>query len=63
MRHVTVGPVTIGNDLPLVFLSGPCQIESRAHALETASALAEMARVAGVPSSTNPPSTRRTAPR
>ncbi len=49
MRHITIGPVTIGNDLPLVFLSGPCQIESRAHALETAAALAEMAREAGVP--------------
>jgi 2-dehydro-3-deoxyphosphooctonate aldolase (KDO 8-P synthase) len=48
-RHVRVGPVTIGNDLPVVFLCGPCQIESRAHALETASALAEMARAADVP--------------
>ncbi|MFN6953900.1 MAG: 3-deoxy-8-phosphooctulonate synthase [Acetobacteraceae bacterium] len=48
-RHVRVGPVTIGNDLPVVFLCGPCQIESRAHALETASALAEMSRAAGVP--------------
>ena len=47
MRHVTVGPVTIGNDLSLVFLSGPCQIESRAHALEVASALKEMAQAAG----------------
>jgi 2-dehydro-3-deoxyphosphooctonate aldolase (KDO 8-P synthase) len=48
-RHVRVGPVTFGNDLPVVFLCGPCQIESRAHALETASALADMARTAGVP--------------
>jgi 2-dehydro-3-deoxyphosphooctonate aldolase (KDO 8-P synthase) len=48
-RHVRVGPVTLGNDLPVVFLCGPCQIESRAHALETAAALAEMARAAGVP--------------
>jgi 2-dehydro-3-deoxyphosphooctonate aldolase (KDO 8-P synthase) len=47
-RHVRVGPVTIGNDLPVVFLCGPCQIESRAHALETASALADMSRAAGV---------------
>jgi 2-dehydro-3-deoxyphosphooctonate aldolase (KDO 8-P synthase) len=47
-RHVRVGPVTLGNDLPVVFLCGPCQIESRAHALETAAALAEMARAAGV---------------
>jgi 2-dehydro-3-deoxyphosphooctonate aldolase (KDO 8-P synthase) len=47
-RHVRIGPITLGNDLPVVFLCGPCQIESRAHALEVASALAEMARAAGV---------------
>ncbi len=29
-------PLRIGNDLPLVFLCGPCAMESRAHALETA---------------------------
>ncbi|MET0248108.1 MAG: 3-deoxy-8-phosphooctulonate synthase, partial [Sphingobium sp.] len=28
-RHIKVGQVTIGNDLPLVLISGPCQIESR----------------------------------
>ncbi|WP_137125237.1 3-deoxy-8-phosphooctulonate synthase [Roseomonas sp. HF4] len=49
MRHVKVGPVTIGNDRPLVFLCGPCQIESRAHALEMGAALAEIAAAAGVP--------------
>jgi 2-dehydro-3-deoxyphosphooctonate aldolase (KDO 8-P synthase) len=49
MRSVAAGPVTFGNDRPLAFLCGPCQIESRAHALEVASALAEMARQAGVP--------------
>jgi len=49
MRHVRVREVVIGNDLPLVFLCGPCQIESRAHALETAAALAGIAAAAGVP--------------
>jgi 2-dehydro-3-deoxyphosphooctonate aldolase (KDO 8-P synthase) len=29
-------PVEIGNDLPLSFICGPCQMESRGHALETA---------------------------
>lgn len=48
-RTVRVGGVAIGNDLPLAFISGPCQIESRAHALETAHALREMAASAGVP--------------
>jgi 2-dehydro-3-deoxyphosphooctonate aldolase (KDO 8-P synthase) len=48
-KHVTVGPVTIGNDLPLVLISGPCQIESRDHALFMADALAQAAGKAGVP--------------
>ena len=32
-----------------VLIAGPCQIESEAHALEVAAALAEMTRAAGVP--------------
>jgi 2-dehydro-3-deoxyphosphooctonate aldolase (KDO 8-P synthase) len=43
-RHVQVGPLAIGNDLPFVLIAGPCQIESRAHALETAAAVVEIAR-------------------
>src|SRR5271169_3294687 len=42
-RHVTVGDITIGNDLPLVFIIGPNTLESRAHALEISAALAEVA--------------------
>ncbi len=42
-RHVTVGELTLGNDLPMVLIAGPCAMESRAHALETAAALKEMA--------------------
>ena len=41
--HVRAGCVTFGNDLPLSVLAGPCQMESRAHALEMASALKEIA--------------------
>ena len=48
-RVVRVGNVEVGNRLPLAFISGPCQIESRAHALEVAHALREMAAAAGVP--------------
>ncbi|HUD94636.1 3-deoxy-8-phosphooctulonate synthase [Sphingobium sp.] len=48
-KHVEVGPVTIGNDLPFVLISGPCQIESRNHALFMADALAKAASSAGVP--------------
>jgi 2-dehydro-3-deoxyphosphooctonate aldolase (KDO 8-P synthase) len=47
-RHVEVGPVTLGNDLPVALIAGPCQIESRAHALETAAALVEMCRARGL---------------
>src|SRR5229473_836096 len=43
-RHVSVGDLTLGNDLPLVFIIGPNTLESRAHALETSAALAEIAR-------------------
>jgi len=42
-RHVAVGDITIGNDLPLVFIIGPNTLESRAHALETSAALREIA--------------------
>ena len=49
MAHtVSVGNVTFGNDLPLVLIAGPCQMESRQHALECASALKEMATKAGI---------------
>ena len=39
-RHVAVGDLRVGNDLPLTLIAGPCAIESRSHALETAQALA-----------------------
>jgi len=42
-RHVTIGDLTLGNDLPLVFIVGPNTLESRAHALEMSAALAEIA--------------------
>ena len=47
-RQVQVGPVTLGNDLPFVLIAGPCQIESREHALETAAALLEICRARGL---------------
>lgn len=42
------GAVRFGNALPLTLIAGPCALESRAHALECASALAEMADRLGV---------------
>ncbi len=47
-RHVAVGPVAFGNDLPLSLIAGPCQIESRAHALEVAAALSEITAALGI---------------
>jgi 2-dehydro-3-deoxyphosphooctonate aldolase (KDO 8-P synthase) len=41
--NVSVGAVRFGNDLPLTLIAGPCQMESRGHALEVAAALKEMA--------------------
>jgi 2-dehydro-3-deoxyphosphooctonate aldolase (KDO 8-P synthase) len=46
---VAVGPVTFGQDLPFVLISGPCQIEGRDHALFLAERLAAIAAAAGVP--------------
>jgi 2-dehydro-3-deoxyphosphooctonate aldolase (KDO 8-P synthase) len=40
---VTVGGAKFGNALPLALIAGPCALESRAHALETAAALKEIA--------------------
>src|SRR5688572_8810702 len=39
---VTVGKATFANDRPIAVLAGPCQMESRAHALEMATALKEI---------------------
>jgi 2-dehydro-3-deoxyphosphooctonate aldolase (KDO 8-P synthase) len=47
-RKVQIGPLTVGNELPFVLIAGPCQIESRGHALEVATALAEMAAAYGI---------------
>jgi 2-dehydro-3-deoxyphosphooctonate aldolase (KDO 8-P synthase) len=47
-RIVEVGRVRFGNDLPLTLIAGPCQMESRTHALEMASALKEIAERVGI---------------
>jgi 2-dehydro-3-deoxyphosphooctonate aldolase (KDO 8-P synthase) len=48
-RIVSIGKMAIANNLPFVLIAGPCQIESRAHALEVAAALSEMSAATGVP--------------
>ena len=45
---VTIGAVRFGNALPLALIAGPCALESRAHALEMAAALKEIAARLGI---------------
>ena len=42
MKTITLQKYKIANDQPLTLIAGPCQIESRAHAFEIASALSEI---------------------
>jgi len=48
-KHVTVHNVTFGNDLPFVLIAGPCQMESREHALMMAESLTKIAERLKVP--------------
>ena len=48
MKSIEVGGASIGGPL-LALIAGPCVIESKSHAVETACALREMAQHAGVP--------------
>src|SRR5271166_7125512 len=41
-NEVRIGNVVVGNNLPITLFAGPCQLESRGHALEMASALKEI---------------------
>ena len=45
---VSVGTVTFANDRPIALFAGPCQMESRAHALEMATALKEICGRLGI---------------
>jgi 2-dehydro-3-deoxyphosphooctonate aldolase (KDO 8-P synthase) len=47
-RSVAIGNVLIGNDRPLALIAGPCQLESRAHALEMSHALVEITGRLGI---------------
>lgn len=46
--HVEAGSVVFGNDLPLSLIAGPCQLESRDHAMECAEALVQAAKRVGI---------------
>jgi len=45
---VAVGTARFGNKLPLSLIAGPCALESKAHALEMANALKEIAARVGI---------------
>ncbi|HVJ33479.1 MAG TPA: 3-deoxy-8-phosphooctulonate synthase [Terriglobia bacterium] len=47
-RHVPVGNFEVGNDLPLMLIAGPCQLESREHAHEMCHALVEITGKLGI---------------
>jgi len=49
IRHIEIGSLTIGNDLPFVLIAGPCQVESRDHALMMAEALIKITNTLGIP--------------
>ena len=45
---VVIGRARFGNELPLALIAGPCALESKAHALEMAAALKEIAERVGI---------------
>jgi 2-dehydro-3-deoxyphosphooctonate aldolase (KDO 8-P synthase) len=45
---VAIGRLEIANDRPFALIAGPCQLESRAHALETAAALVGICGALGI---------------
>lgn len=48
-HHISVGPVTFGNDLPFVLIAGPCVLESRDHALMMAESLKNITDKLNIP--------------
>jgi 2-dehydro-3-deoxyphosphooctonate aldolase (KDO 8-P synthase) len=49
MTAVQIGQIEIGNTLPFVLISGPCQLETLDHARQIAGALAETCARLGIP--------------
>jgi 2-dehydro-3-deoxyphosphooctonate aldolase (KDO 8-P synthase) len=47
-RQISIAGISLGNDLPFVLIAGPCQMESRGHAIETAGILKEMTGKLGI---------------
>jgi 2-dehydro-3-deoxyphosphooctonate aldolase (KDO 8-P synthase) len=49
VTQVSIGSIPVGAGAPLVFIVGPCVIESAQHAIDTALAVRDAARDCGVP--------------
>ncbi|MDX1575015.1 MAG: 3-deoxy-8-phosphooctulonate synthase, partial [Kiloniellales bacterium] len=47
-HRVQIGDLVLGNDRPFALIAGPCQIESRQHALDMAGALKDASAAAGI---------------
>ncbi|KIC46897.1 2-dehydro-3-deoxyphosphooctonate aldolase [Ruegeria sp. ANG-S4] len=47
MKHVKIADITVGNDLPLTIIAGPCQLESADHAQMIAGTMKEACEAAG----------------
>lgn len=48
-RHISVGKVTFGNDLPFVLIAGPCQLESMNHTIDLAGKIVEITKKLDIP--------------
>lgn len=48
-KEIEVGSVKLGNKLPLALIAGPCQIESREHAIFIAGQMVEITKKLGIP--------------
>lgn len=49
IRHIKINSITIGNDLPFVLIAGPCQVETRDHAMMMAEKLIKITNTLEIP--------------
>lgn len=49
MKTIQVGQLSISNKLPFTLIAGPCQMESRQHAMDVSGVLVELTKKLGIP--------------
>jgi 2-dehydro-3-deoxyphosphooctonate aldolase (KDO 8-P synthase) len=49
IRHIKINSMIIGNDMPFVLIAGPCQVETRDHALMMAEKLIKITNTLNIP--------------